>query len=281
MKVISIILFVIFNDRLSCALYLNEDINSYIINGIEAIPNSFPWQCGLIVYSQPFHDLTVSSTCGGSILSRNFVLTSAFCLQGSEYTLVIAGAHRIFEIEETQQRFHVEKNSYIIHPEFIREFLHNDIALMKLGKSLIFNNFVQAIKLPSEKFSTYNFIGEKTQIAGWGRFSDWTGDASEVLRVTRNHVVDNEKCHERFGILTSNRTMCLETLQFQSSSCRGDQGSPVVWENENSDKVIIGVVSFGIWIFNFGCDPTGNLFIPTVNTNINYFIPWIRLYINN
>jgi secreted trypsin-like serine protease len=140
------------------------EIRNRIINGNEAVPHSNPWQCGLIVSQLSFPGLT--SNCGGSILSENFVLTSAFCVQNSERTLVIAGAHRMFEFESTQQRFYVQSQNYIIHPDYSQELIRNDIALLKLDRPVVFNEFVQPIKLPSDRLLDSNFIGEDTQVAG-------------------------------------------------------------------------------------------------------------------
>lgn len=63
---------------------------------------------------------------------------------------------------------------------------------------------------------------------GWGRFSDHSGSASEFLRVTQNKIISNEECSGYFGVFVSNDTMCTETYQSISGTCRGDNGSPLV-----------------------------------------------------
>lgn len=81
-------------------------------------------------------------------------------------TLVIAGAHRMFEFETTQQRFYVDVENYIVHPEYGNTLLLNDIALLKLPKLAKFNSYVQPIKLPTDEILKKDFIGEDVQIAG-------------------------------------------------------------------------------------------------------------------
>jgi secreted trypsin-like serine protease len=101
-----------------------------------------------------------------------------------------------------------------------------------------------------------------------------------VLRISRNKVISNEECEESFGNFVRNATLCLETESTGSSSCRADHGGPVTWqENENSERFLIGAVSYGVWLFNFGCDPTQNDFMPTGNTRLTEFVDWINFYI--
>jgi len=51
---------------------------SYIVNGVEAIPGEFPWQL-----SQQRLGATWSHICGASLLSSNYVLSAAHCVEGA------------------------------------------------------------------------------------------------------------------------------------------------------------------------------------------------------
>lgn len=59
--------------------FLNTDINSKIINGFEAKPNSLPWIVSL-------RDLNSNNLhfCGGSLIYDQFVLTAAHCVYDSK-----------------------------------------------------------------------------------------------------------------------------------------------------------------------------------------------------
>ena len=65
-----------------------------IVGGVEATPNQWPWQVALFVDDAWF--------CGGSLISENWVLTAAHCVDGASYFDVQAGAHAVREDEENK-----------------------------------------------------------------------------------------------------------------------------------------------------------------------------------
>merc|ERR1712098_775943 len=58
-----------------------------IVGGFEAEPNQWPWQVALFVDNAWF--------CGGSLISENYVLTAAHCVDGASYFDIMAGAHTV------------------------------------------------------------------------------------------------------------------------------------------------------------------------------------------
>lgn len=137
-----------------------------VIDGNVARPYSRPYQAGLIIRrGQDWWE--TQHVCGGSILSKNFILTSGFCLHESNRLQVVLGAHELFNRNEpTQQRFDLISSDYIRHPEFNVGQMRHDIALLRLPREAIFNSFVQPIQLPSRDFEIQNLIGEKVEVAG-------------------------------------------------------------------------------------------------------------------
>merc|ERR1712145_19471 len=63
-----------------------------IVGGFEAEPNQWPWQVALFVDNAWF--------CGGSLISENYVLTAAHCVDGAIYYDIMAGAHNVRESSE-------------------------------------------------------------------------------------------------------------------------------------------------------------------------------------
>merc|ERR1711983_75877 len=89
--------------------------------------------------------------CGAAILNENWVLATGYCAQLNDDLdrpnfLVVAGEYDISKDEEFEQVRHVE--TAFVHPYFSPE-QSSDIALLKLDSPLEFNDYVQAIALPT------------------------------------------------------------------------------------------------------------------------------------
>ena len=120
--------------------------STYIVDGTDAVRGSWPWQAAL------FFDNW--SHCGGSLVSPNWVLTSAECLSyrdgtrrpKSKFTISL-GVHNISAAnEQDRQSFSVALT--IIHRNFDNERLSNNIALMKLNHPATLNSYVNTVCLP-------------------------------------------------------------------------------------------------------------------------------------
>lgn len=146
-------------------IMLYSENNQRIINGNEAVPHSRPFQAGLIIRRMR-NGFETQHICGGSVLSKNIILSTGFCIEHSHSTTVILGAHRLFENEITQQRFTLSTNEYIFHPGYDSSCMCNDIALLRLPESAVFNVFVQPIDLPMENTIGKSLVGAVTDVAG-------------------------------------------------------------------------------------------------------------------
>lgn len=140
--------------------------NQRIINGNEAIPHSRTYQAGLIV--RRLRNLfETQHICGGSILSKNIILTTGFCIEHSNSIIAVLGAHELFnENEKTQQRFSLTPSDFIFHPNYDSSCMCNDIAILRLPTNAIFNAFVQPIDLPMEHTMGKSLVGAVVDVAG-------------------------------------------------------------------------------------------------------------------
>merc|ERR1712121_1527 len=135
-----------------------------IVGGHEAEPNQWPWQVALFVDNAWF--------CGGALISENWVLTAAHCVDGATYFDIMAGAHVVRASSEPNR---VEITSYngFTHPQWDDYDLSNDIALIELPSPIEFNDYIKPSCMP-EAGDTAD-AGELVTCTGWGKPIDTTG----------------------------------------------------------------------------------------------------------
>ncbi|EAL39889.3 AGAP005689-PA [Anopheles gambiae str. PEST] len=235
-----------------------------ITNGQEATPGQFPFQIALISEFASGNGL-----CGGSVLTRNFILTAAHCVVSGASTLAsggvaIMGAHNRNIQESTQQRIRFATSGIRRHPSYSSSTLRNDIATVRLNSPMTFTTRIQPIRLPGRS-DTRQFGGFTGTVSGFGRTSDASSATSAVVRFTTNPVMTNTDCIARWGSTVVNQHVCLSGAGGRSS-CNGDSGGPLTVQSGGTMQ--IGVVSFGS--VN-GCA----IGMPSVYARVTFFLDWI------
>ncbi|KAM4677967.1 ovochymase-1 [Discoglossus pictus] len=234
-----------------------------IVGGEEACPNCWPWQVGLQFLGE--------FVCGGVIISPQFVLTAAHCMQQSSnpsYWLVVAGDHDRLLNERTEQINKVR--SITIHEKFDLASFDYDIALVWLEEPLVINDFVRPICLPStdEPLSPSSVC----VVTGWGNLQE-VGELATRLQQLQVPVLDTGICGKSYypshpGGITS-RMLCAGFPSLNGKdSCQGDSGGPLVCHNEKKPYFLYGLVSWGM-----GCARATK---PGVYTKIREFLSWIQ-----
>jgi trypsin len=151
----------------SCGCSLASTVVSARIAGGQAAANS-SW--GWAVSFQRLE----SHICGGSLISDEFAVTAAHCINEiysiSEFSIVV-GTNYILNITDTaaQRRQLID---YFIHPDFDIVTLENDIALVRfLPVSIPSNSTVSIICLPADDQDPFA-IGSNLVAIGWGTLND-------------------------------------------------------------------------------------------------------------
>ncbi|XP_042889047.1 chymotrypsin BI-like [Penaeus japonicus] len=219
-----------------------------IVGGYEAAPHSWPHQVALFIDGAQF--------CGGSLISSEWVLTAAHCMDGASMVEVVMGAHNIRQHEPSQ----VSMTSYnfFTHESWNSWFLKNDIALIKLPSPVAFNQYIQAVRLPAFDVPAGSYVTP----TGWGKPSDASNGISDVLRQVSVPVITNMECGMYFGTI-GDGNICVSTTGGHST-CNGDSGGPL-----NSGGLTYGITSFGS---NSGCEKG----FPAVFTRVTHYLDWIR-----
>ena len=273
-----------------------------IIGGKEVSdPHKYPWIVG-IHWAETLR--TESFGCGGSIISKDVVLTAAHCVTKLPRIFISMGHSRISSEESTL--FRVE--SVLIHPDYdpYSELSLNDIALLKLNQSLIFNTTIKPIALPSDNLShiSKNFelrpekkiaenMGPKKRdfdtfvsyhVAGRGQEKTPKGASpiTKNLKELELDVAQDDSCFRYFRYLNTDEKelrnsheICTQSLKPSIEGvCYGDSGSPLMKIDSISGRVeIIGIASkiSGISCKHQAFYTRVSKFLPWINQNLNEF----------
>ncbi|KAL1380718.1 hypothetical protein pipiens_013983, partial [Culex pipiens pipiens] len=205
--------------------------------GQEAIPGQFPYQAVVLISVQGG-----TALCGGSILSRNYILTAAHCVVGATGGTVIVGAHNFTLYEPTQQRIAFGVSGIQYHSGYNPEIVRNDVATIRLNSPLTFNDRVKAVRLPASG-DYRQFAGVTGTVSGHGRTEG--GDISTVLRFTSNPIMSQQACLDywQWPEIIEAQNVCLSGSAGRSA-CNGDSGGPLTVVDAGS-SLQVGIVSFG------------------------------------
>lgn len=249
------------------------DDSDLIVGGWPAEENEWPWQVRL------YRDRGDSyGFCGGSLISKNWVVTAAHCVNDSSSADIGYG-----NILRSKQR-RIASARVIVHPNYDPQTQANDIALIKLSKSAKLGEGAQTIGLADKAF--YNAsLGNRAAVTGWGMLLDqekleskypngnipWQEIVPARLMEVDVRVQDLEECRANYGGADNipEGHLCAGYQKGGKDSCQGDSGGPLVFRDPGSSNKwrLLGVVSFGQ-----GCA------LPKfygAYTRVDYFRDWI------
>ncbi|XP_068126493.1 transmembrane protease serine 2 isoform X2 [Hyperolius riggenbachi] len=233
-----------------------KNLDSRIVGGTEAKSGDWPWQVSL--------QIGRTHVCGGSIITPNWIVTAAHCVEGNNaYAFqwnVAAGSIN----KAGTSSYLVER--IISHPNYDKETKDNDIALMKLKSSIIFTaDTIKPVCLPNAGMPWSDT--QSCWISGWG-YTYQGGSTSERLMAANVPLINSKTCNNPSvynGAITSSM-ICAGFLSGGVDTCQGDSGGPLVTRT-NSLWWLVGDTSWGT-----GC---ANRNKPGVYGNITVFLEWI------
>ncbi|XP_065364129.1 serine protease SP24D-like [Calliphora vicina] len=223
-----------------------------IVGGLHAVEGQFPHQISL--------RRTGSHTCGGSIITRNYILTAAHCVGAEDED----GVYHVYDPSLFTIRAGstnrlmggvVKQVVKIIVHENYGNFI-NDVALLKLESSLVYSDNIQSIALASSEVP----VASSVVISGWGRLKTG-GDSPNKLKWNTLESISKLKCFTSI-FMSSDALICLAHQQ-DNGACNGDSGGPATFNGE-----LVGVAGFVVG----GCG-TKN---PDGYAKVFYHVDWIK-----
>ncbi|XP_001603672.1 trypsin-1 [Nasonia vitripennis] len=230
-----------------------------IIGGNDAGIHEVPYTVSLRVFDRHF--------CGGSIISRNWIVSAAHCFlpvvpialvrirSGSSFSNFAGTMHSISRVY-SHENFTLTNRGSTIH----------DIAVVRVSPSFQLNKSTRrpiGMFEPGQK-APDNAVGV---LSGWGVLHETDNKMSYVLQKVEIPLVPKSKCREllrKYGGLAKGQ-FCAGFMSGGKDACQGDSGGPFV-----VGRKLYGLVSWGK-----GC---ARRYLPGAYTEISFYRQWIKKY---
>ncbi|XP_066905559.1 trypsin-1 [Halyomorpha halys] len=239
-----------------------------IIGGTIAQANEFPFM--VAIGKEPKSPDEEMWFCGGSIVSENFVITAAHCINKEiekNYT-ILAGT--ISLNDSMAQLRHVAEA--IIHPKFTPWKIGYDLALLRIRKPFQISPSVFPLCLLGS--SSLSAVTKGLAI-GYGVEKEGVSKSLGNLMKVKLDIFSSKECDDFYPAIVQYggkkpTMLCAGVIGGGKDTCQGDSGGPLIVPFMQPPRQfgLIGVTSAGL---SCGLPSSPGLYI-----KIPYFLSWIE-----
>jgi secreted trypsin-like serine protease len=186
---------------------------------------------------------------------------------------------RLGEYDITRQNEHpdvnheeIDASRITIHPAYSTEPEVNDIALIRLARTVVFKTNIRPMCLPIGALSSNKFVDQQSTVIGWGMTNPNIQKISPVLMEVTMPVWEVQKCratiatkYPKHAAGITDKTVC--GGGGGTDSCMGDSGGPMM-VRQGEQWYQIGIVSWGIHC--------GTYQYPGIYTRVTSYLDWIK-----
>jgi secreted trypsin-like serine protease len=232
-----------------------------IVGGTKAPANTYRWIVALAeadggsLYDRQF--------CGASLISPDWVLTAAHCVEGevASRIQVVVG---LSDLENTSSAQIRGVRGIYMHPAYadVQGDLLNDIALLLLDAPVTTITPISYARSPSTAFP-----GMTVRAIGWGDTLATPRYPTE-LRMVDLDIVSIDFANRAYGVSRYD-SRHLAAMAAGKDTCSGDSGGPLFDTDggPGGSPLLLGITSFGL-----DCAQRG---IPGIYANVGNFATWI------
>merc|ERR1712154_330188 len=244
------------------------DFSQRIVGGTEARQGAWPW--AVILGRSSFGRFQVM--CGGTLLDEDTILTAAHCFDQSGINMVRLGDHDITTNSDGATPVDVSVGRTIVHPGWDSNTLDNDIAIVKLSRSVSYSRNIKPACLPDSyrgRDLASLLVRPDPVIVGWGSTVSG-GGSQDRLRQANVPMVTQQSCASSYSSI-SRVTIGANKLcagKGKIDTCNGDSGGALLANQIGGAYSVVGITSFGV-----DCARPG---YPGVYTRVDRYLDWIR-----
>lgn len=192
-----------------------------IVGGTNATQGEFPWMVRL------------SMGCGGTLYTRQIVLTAAHCVSRTGANSSITATLGVVDLQSSSR---VQVRSTYVYRAPGYNGNGRDWALIKLASP---------VNAPTLAIATTNAYDSGTfTIAGWGSTAEGGGSQRYMRKATVPFVADSA-CQRSYRDLVPGDEICAGYAAGGVDTCQGDSGGPMFRRDAANAWIQVGITSWG------------------------------------